>query len=212
MATHSSILAWRIPRTGAWWATAHGVAKSRSDTTEQLSGALVPPPPKITTTRFSKLKWSSHSHLRVLMRTEQNPRKALALPGARLRGNVCEVAWWYPTWTVCLPPACGLLYFWSFTGLFSFAILLATAPPWWFTVQSCHFTKSLSCKRISKITQCCCYLTFRKCSIHTQVTNHTYQMVTLSFPPESEQQTLKLITSTTLKFTSIFDLTSLMSW
>ena len=29
MATHSSILAWRIPRDrGAWWATVHGVAKS----------------------------------------------------------------------------------------------------------------------------------------------------------------------------------------
>ena len=29
MATHSSILAWRIPMgRGAWWATIHGVAKS----------------------------------------------------------------------------------------------------------------------------------------------------------------------------------------
>ena len=29
MATHSSILAWRIPMDrGAWWATAHGVTKS----------------------------------------------------------------------------------------------------------------------------------------------------------------------------------------
>ena len=31
MATHSSILAWRIPiDRGAWWATVHGVAKSQS--------------------------------------------------------------------------------------------------------------------------------------------------------------------------------------
>ena len=31
MATHSSILAWRIPmEKGAWWATVHGVTKSRS--------------------------------------------------------------------------------------------------------------------------------------------------------------------------------------
>ena len=34
MATHSSILAWRISlERGAWWATDHGVAKE-SDTTE----------------------------------------------------------------------------------------------------------------------------------------------------------------------------------
>ena len=31
MATHSSILAWRSPiDRGAWWATVHGVAKSRT--------------------------------------------------------------------------------------------------------------------------------------------------------------------------------------
>ena len=36
MATHSSIIAWRIPKDrGAWWTTVHGV--SESDTTEQLS-------------------------------------------------------------------------------------------------------------------------------------------------------------------------------
>ena len=32
MATHSSILAWRILRDrGAWWATVHGVSKSQHD-------------------------------------------------------------------------------------------------------------------------------------------------------------------------------------
>ena len=36
MATHSSILAWRISMDrGTWWATTHGVAES--DATEQLS-------------------------------------------------------------------------------------------------------------------------------------------------------------------------------
>jgi len=31
MATHSSILVWRIPWTeGAWWATVHGVTKSQT--------------------------------------------------------------------------------------------------------------------------------------------------------------------------------------
>ena len=32
VATHSSIVAWRIPTDrGAWWATAHGVTESRHD-------------------------------------------------------------------------------------------------------------------------------------------------------------------------------------
>ena len=30
VATHSSILAWRIPGTGAWWAAVCGVAQSRT--------------------------------------------------------------------------------------------------------------------------------------------------------------------------------------
>ena len=39
MATHSSVLAWRIPMDrGAWWATAHGGCRE-SDTTERLSTA-----------------------------------------------------------------------------------------------------------------------------------------------------------------------------
>ena len=39
MATHSNILAWRIPMgRGAWWATVHGVAESQM--TERLSTAL----------------------------------------------------------------------------------------------------------------------------------------------------------------------------
>ena len=34
MATHSSVLAWRIPGTGAWWAAVYGVAQSQT----RLSG------------------------------------------------------------------------------------------------------------------------------------------------------------------------------
>ena len=30
MATHSSILAWRIPGTGSWWAAVYGVAQSQT--------------------------------------------------------------------------------------------------------------------------------------------------------------------------------------
>ena len=41
MATHSSILAWRIPKDrGAWWATVHGVTESEMN--EQLITAQVP--------------------------------------------------------------------------------------------------------------------------------------------------------------------------
>ena len=31
MVTHSSGLAWKIPLTGVWWATVHGVTKSQSN-------------------------------------------------------------------------------------------------------------------------------------------------------------------------------------
>ena len=31
MATYCSILAWRIPQIGAWWAPVHGVAKSQTE-------------------------------------------------------------------------------------------------------------------------------------------------------------------------------------
>ena len=30
MATHSSVLAWRIPGTGAWWAAIYGIAQSQT--------------------------------------------------------------------------------------------------------------------------------------------------------------------------------------
>ena len=42
MATHSSILVWRIPMDrGAWWATVHEVARIRHD----LATKPTPPPP-----------------------------------------------------------------------------------------------------------------------------------------------------------------------
>ena len=50
MATHSRILAWRIPmERGAWCATVHGVTKSQTQLSDQAqhiqrckSGALIP--------------------------------------------------------------------------------------------------------------------------------------------------------------------------
>ena len=42
MATHSSILAWRIPMDrGAWWATVHGVAKKRTRLTNPFLSAFI---------------------------------------------------------------------------------------------------------------------------------------------------------------------------
>ena len=39
MATHSSILAWRIPMDrGAWWAIGDGMAKSRTRLSDQHAG------------------------------------------------------------------------------------------------------------------------------------------------------------------------------
>ena len=44
MATHSSILAWRIPWTEeAWWATVHGVAKSRTWLSDFTFTQMTPP-------------------------------------------------------------------------------------------------------------------------------------------------------------------------
>ena len=37
MSTHSRALAWRIPRTGAWWAIVRGVTESQLDMTERLA-------------------------------------------------------------------------------------------------------------------------------------------------------------------------------
>ena len=39
MATHSSVLAWRIPWTGAWWARVHGVTKNQT-TTKRLNNKI----------------------------------------------------------------------------------------------------------------------------------------------------------------------------
>ena len=41
MATHSSVLAWRIPGTGAWWAAVYGVAQSQTRLTRLSSSTMV---------------------------------------------------------------------------------------------------------------------------------------------------------------------------
>ena len=67
MATHSSILAWRIPMgRGAWWATVHGVTKE-SDKTEQLSTA---------------------QHVVSGVRQRENRETKIALPWTNIKNNL----------------------------------------------------------------------------------------------------------------------------
>ena len=40
MATHSSVLAWRAPGMGAWWAAVYGVAQSRTRLNRLSSSSL----------------------------------------------------------------------------------------------------------------------------------------------------------------------------
>ena len=40
MATHSNVLAWRIPGTGAWWAAVYGVAQSRTRLNRRSSSSI----------------------------------------------------------------------------------------------------------------------------------------------------------------------------
>ena len=48
MATHSSVLAWRIPGTGgAWWAAVYGVAQSRTQLKRLSSSSSIQSKPKL---------------------------------------------------------------------------------------------------------------------------------------------------------------------
>ena len=41
VATHSSILAWRIPWRGTWWATVHGAAKSQTQLKQLCTAQMI---------------------------------------------------------------------------------------------------------------------------------------------------------------------------
>ena len=76
MATHSSVLAWRIPRTpgGAWWAAVYGVAQSRTRL-KRLSSS--------SSSRFSLLGSSVHGILqaRILEWVAISSSKGIPYPG-----------------------------------------------------------------------------------------------------------------------------------
>ena len=77
MAAHSSTLAWKIPKNGgAWWATVHGVAKSRT----RLSDSTT------TTTswrRLLRVPWTSR-------RSNQSTLKEIS-PGCSLEGLMLKL-------------------------------------------------------------------------------------------------------------------------
>ena len=58
LATHSSVLAWRIPRTGAWWAAVSGVARSRTRLKRLSSSSS-----RLWQIVFSQDGWNNISHL-----------------------------------------------------------------------------------------------------------------------------------------------------
>ena len=69
MATHSSILAWRIPWTqGAWWATVHRVTKSWTWLKQLSTHAHIAANVSLITTSFTELFSSAHKHSLLLLR------------------------------------------------------------------------------------------------------------------------------------------------
>ena len=68
MTCHSSILAWRIPETGAWWAAVHGVAKSR--------------------TRLSELTFTFHFHALEKEKAARSSVLAWRIPGTAEPGGL----------------------------------------------------------------------------------------------------------------------------
>ena len=91
MVTHSSILAWRLPRDReAWQTTAHGVAKS--DTTERLILSLLPP----------HSLFFGPQHLPLLLLRAGGPQR---LPGSKGQPEpLVEEAW------ARLPSCCWILW------------------------------------------------------------------------------------------------------
>ena len=56
MTTHSNILAWKIPQTGAWWAIVHGVTRVGHD----LGTKPMPPKDLKDQERYWAI-WSQHT-------------------------------------------------------------------------------------------------------------------------------------------------------
>ena len=72
MATHSSILAWRIPMDrGAWWATVHAVTKSRTLLSDYIY--ICQSPPSNSSHPFS-LYYSYSSTLAVCLKLSPNKK------------------------------------------------------------------------------------------------------------------------------------------
>ena len=103
MATHSSILAWRIPMDReAWWATVHGAAES--DTTKRLSTAQEWRELKVDT----NLDCMLHSWRKAILRTEHSR----VIPGTRSHGY-CTLSEGSLEESDCPHKVSRRLWFWS---------------------------------------------------------------------------------------------------
>ena len=74
MATHSSILAWRIPWTEPWWATVHGVTRVGHDLVTK------PPPPSFSLALFMILCFHVCVHVCVTHSVVSNSLKPHGVP------------------------------------------------------------------------------------------------------------------------------------
>ena len=119
MATHSSILSWKIPMDrGAWWAIVHGVTKSWI----QLSNK------HYATFQFSSVQ-SSCSVMSDSLWPHglQHARPSCPSPTPRVYSNSCPLSWWcHPTISSFVVPFSSLLLSFPVSGSFPMSQFFAS--------------------------------------------------------------------------------------
>ena len=88
MSTHSSVLAWRIPGTGAWWAAIYGVAQSWTRL-KRLSGSSI-------YADDTTLIAESEEELKSLMKVKEESEKAglnLNIQKTKIKASAPITSW-----------------------------------------------------------------------------------------------------------------------